>query len=168
MEAMSVPATAIVAIVIACIVLIMAISEQEATSSSGKVGSKNSNKQTSAGDRMVWQFLLSDRNDSASLFHEMAISFGHKAEWLVRKALDEWILGGRNRVDRAYALKGYTLSRLGDQAEAERYYRLALVKNPDCTLAQLGLARFVARATPIDEIEMIRSSASVHTVKVYS
>ena len=167
MEFIGTPTTAIIVIVLASIVLAMAIVEFMTSSSYGKGMSAGPNRDTSAVEREVWQFLMSDRNDSASLFHEMAVSFGHKAEWLVRKALDRWISVRQNRVDRAYALKGYTFSRLGDHAEAERYYRLALVKNPDCILAQLGLARFVARATPIDEIELIRASPSVQAVKVY-
>ena len=167
MEFIGTPATVIVVIALASIVLAIATVEFLASSSSDEEVGQNSSKHTSEVERKVWQFLMSDRNDSASLFHEMAISFGHKAEWLVRKALDRWISGRQSRVDRAYALKGYTFSRLGDHAEAERYYRLALLNNPDCALAQLGLARFVAKATPVDEIELIRSSPSVLAVKVY-
>lgn len=166
MEAMSIPVTAIIAIVIACIVLAMAFIEQDITFPPRGAEVKNIAVHPSEGEKIVWRFLMSDRNDSAALFHDLAASFGHRTESLARRALDKWIVMGKSRVDRAYALKGYTFSRLGDQTEAERYYRLALVKNPGCSLAKLGLARFVASETPIDNIEMIRSSGSGYKGKV--
>ena len=83
MEAMSVPVTAVVAIVVACIVLAMAVTDQEILSVPNKIKGKNVNGYNFEGERMVWRFLMSERNDSALLFHEIASSFGHKAESLV-------------------------------------------------------------------------------------
>lgn len=143
METFSVPVTALVAILLGSLALVIAVTEHEKFIQPIQKKGLGGLPYASESERLIWRFILSDKQETGPLWQRMLGSFGDRSSTLGIMAIDKWISKGGGRLDRAYALKASLYRSQGNVTQAMAYLNVALEKNPECSLARREMVALI-------------------------